>query len=60
MLVDPELYNLDFNNDSQFDDFENKKFGESVNKGERLLGFKPNGTFTADSMTAYVICHRVA
>jgi len=51
---------FNFNNDGQFDEFANKKFGESINKGDRKLGFKPSGTFTADSMTAYVICHRVA
>ena len=50
---------FNFNNDGQFDEFANKKFGPSENNGDRQLGFKPSGTFTADSMTAYVICHRV-
>ena len=50
---------FNFNNDGQFDEFANKKFGPSVNNSARQLGFKPSGTFTADSMTAYVIAHRV-
>jgi hypothetical protein len=50
---------FNFNNDTQFDEFDNKKFGAAVNNSSRRLGFKPSGTFTADSMTAYVIAHRV-
>lgn len=50
---------FNFNNDGQFDEFANKKFGNTVNGGDRTIGFKPSGTFTADSMTAYVLCHRV-
>ena len=47
------------NNGSQFDEFHNTFFGDTANKGTMLMGFKPNGTFTADSMTCYVVCHRV-
>lgn len=50
---------FNFNNDTQFDEFANKKFGKTTTNGDRQLGFKPSGTFDAGSMTAYVICHRV-
>lgn len=49
-----------FNLDAQFDHFANIYFGETnLPGGSRQLGFKPTGTFDADSMTAFVICHRV-
>jgi len=51
------LYN--YNNDAQFDHLQNQFFGETINNGSRQLGLKPSGTFTADSMTAFVLCHRV-
>lgn len=50
---------FNFNNDAQFDHLQNQFFGETINNGSRQLGLKPTGTFTADSMTAYVLCHRV-
>jgi len=49
-----------FNNDTQFDHFENIYFGETnLSGGSRKLGFKPDGTFNASSMTAFVLCHRL-
>ena len=51
---------FNFNSDTQVDHFENIYFGETnLPGGSRQLGFKPSGTFTADSMTAFVLCHRV-
>lgn len=49
-----------FNLDAQFDELSGTPFGETNNPGgSRQLGFQPNGTFDAGSMTAYVLAHRL-
>ncbi len=50
---------FNYNGDAQFDHFQNQFFGETINNGSRQLGLKPSGTFDADSMTAFILCHRV-
>ena len=48
-----------YNSDAQFDHFQNQFWGETINNGSRTLGLKPNGTFDAGTMTAFILCHRV-
>jgi len=49
-----------FNSDAQFDEFLGQYWEETNNPGgSRKLGFKPTGTFDADSMTAFVMAHRL-
>jgi len=50
-----------FNGDSQFDELGAKRWGGADIDGTNYLqlGLKPSGTFTADSMTFYVVAYRV-
>lgn len=50
---------FNYNADTQFDHFADTYFGETINNGSRQLGLKPSGTFTAGTMTAFILCHRV-
>lgn len=50
---------FNYNADAQFDHFQTQYFGETSGGGSRRLGLKQSGTFTADSSTAFILCHRV-